>query len=161
MASERGIRTVAFDLDPACVDAMYNDAKQRRDAFLLPLLMDLTNPSPGTGWANTERMSLTERGPADLVLALALIHHFAIGNNLPLVRIAEFMSRTSRALVVEFVPKTDTQVQRMLTNRLDIFAGYDETEFVAAFGRHFSIVTKVKLEQSERSLYLLRQPSRG
>jgi ribosomal protein L11 methylase PrmA len=161
LSSDRGIRTVAFDLDPACVDAMYNDAKERGDAFLLPLLMDLTNPSPGTGWANTERMSLTDRGPADLILDLALVHHFAIGNNVPLARIADFMSQTGRALVVEFVPKADIQVRRMLANRVDIFGGYDEADFVAAFGRHFSIVKKVKLEQSERSLYLLTRTARG
>ena len=60
---------------------------------ILPLVLDLTNPSPGIGWENQERMSLIERGPADSAMALALIHHLAISNNLPFSKIAQFLSR--------------------------------------------------------------------
>ena len=80
---------------------------------LLPLAMDLTNPSTALGWAHQERMSLIGRGPCDTTLALALIHHLAISNNVPLPRIADFFARLGRALIIEFVPKSDTQVQRL------------------------------------------------
>lgn len=64
---------------------MYVDARRRRkDPYLLPLVTDLTNPSPVMGWAHEERASLVQRGPADWVLALAILQHLAIGNNVPL-----------------------------------------------------------------------------
>lgn len=71
-------------------------------------------------------MSLVERGPADTVLALALIHHLAISNNLPFSKISQFMSAICSWLIIEFVPKGDSQVQRLLATRDDIFSEYDE-----------------------------------
>ena len=81
IVSGKGIRTVAFDGDPAAVEGNYLSCRERGETNLLPVLMDLTNPSPSIGWSNKERLSLLERGPADTVLALALIHHLAIANN--------------------------------------------------------------------------------
>ena len=86
--------------------------------------MDLTNPSPGLGWESEERDSLLERGPCDAALALALVHHLAIGNNLPLPMVARFLARVCRTLIIEFVPKSDSQVQRLLASREDIFPDY-------------------------------------
>ena len=80
------------------------------------MVLDLTNPSPGLGWSLRERMSLSERGPADLLLALGLIHHLAIGNNLPLDTIADWLCSLGHGLVVEFIPREDSQVARLLAN---------------------------------------------
>ena len=155
IASERGACAVSFDIDAGCVDLNYVEAKRRRDTHILPLCMDLTNPSPGIGWASAERMSLLQRGPADLVLALALVHHLAIGNNVPLERIAEFLSQAGRALLIEFVPKADGQVQKMLASRQDIFMDYGEDEFEAAFSQYFIIHSKVNIRDSARTLYMM------
>ncbi|GAI82895.1 unnamed protein product, partial [marine sediment metagenome] len=83
IASDKGIQTISFDIDPAAVEKNYLECVERNETNILPLLLDLTNPSPGIGWENQERTSLLERGSADTVLALALIHHLAISNNLP------------------------------------------------------------------------------
>jgi hypothetical protein len=121
--------------------------------------MDLGNPSPATGWDNAERMSLLERGPADAVLALALIHHLAIGNNVPLDRIARFLARAGRSLLVEFVPKTDSQIKRLLVVREDIFESYTPEGFEGAFGEHFEIHRRIPLAGSQRTLYAMtRKP---
>jgi hypothetical protein len=109
IASEKGIPTYAFDMDPACVEWNYRHCHQDRDTNILPLLLDLTNPSPAIGWANQERKSLGARSHGDTVMALALIHHLAISNNVPLPRIAEFFHTLCRDLVIEFVPKGDSQ----------------------------------------------------
>ncbi len=121
LASRRGIKTVAFDVDFIAVELNYRDCLDKKEKNLLPLLMDLTNPTPAIGWENRERKSLLERGPADAAFALALLHHLAISNNLPFPKIAEFLSHVCRWLVIEFVPKTDSQVQRLLATREDIF----------------------------------------
>ena len=83
-------------------------------------------------------MGLFERGPADAVLALALVHHLAIGNNVPLGMIAHCFARAGRHLLIEFVPKSDSQVARLLVTREDIFDEYTREEFERAFGEHFS-----------------------
>ena len=121
LASEFGAKTIAFDVDYSAVEKNYLECRKKEETRILPLLFDATNPSPGIGWQNRERMSFTERGPADTVLALALIHHLAISNNLPFSKIVNFFRDISKSLIIEFVPKSDSQVQRLLANREDIF----------------------------------------
>jgi hypothetical protein len=123
---------------------------------MLPLVMDLTNPSPSLGWSHRERDSLLERGPAETVIALALIHHLAISNNVPLDRLAEFFTAVGRHLIIEFVPKEDSQVRRLLATREDVFPDYTKEGFEAAFGSSFEILARESIPGSERTLYLLR-----
>jgi len=139
LSSRAGIPTVAIDIDPAAVEKNYRQCKQDHEKFLLPLVGDITNPSPGIGWENEERRSLLQRGPVDAILALALVHHLAIANNLPLARIAEFFSRACRTLIIEFIPKSDSQVRRLLATREDIFPGYDVAGFEKEFRAFFAI----------------------
>jgi ribosomal protein L11 methylase PrmA len=146
---------VSFDLDPAAVERNYRQVRGQREAGILPLLLDLTNPSPAQGWAGRERLSLEQRGPADAVLALALIHHLAIGHNLPLDWIASYLSRLGRLLVIEFVPKSDSQVKRLLLSRPDIFPHYTKEGFESAFGRYYDIQAVSQIEDSERWLYCM------
>jgi hypothetical protein len=140
LAVEAGSHVVSWDVDP-----------------LLPLLLDLTNPSAGIGWANEERMSLADRGPVDLVMALALVHHLAISNNVPLPRIAAFLASLSPQLLIEFVPKQDSQVQRLLATRADIFDDYTQAGFEAAFGQHYETLEAHPIRESVRTLYLFRR----
>lgn len=146
---------VAFDLDPAAVERNYRRVRAQGESGILPLLLDLTNPSPALGWAHRERLSLEERGPADVLLALAVVHHLAIGHNLPLERVASFLARLGRNLIVEFVPKSDSQVQRLLRERADIFPDYTREGFEAAFRSFFRIERVVPVSDSERSLFLM------
>lgn len=157
LGSDRGIDTVAFDVDPVAVEKNYRRVVERRERHLLPLLLDLTNPSARSGWAHEERESFADRGPADLVLALALVHHLAIAHNLPLPRIAEFFARIARAVVIEFVPKGDSQLQRMLATRDDIFDHYTQPDFEAAFDRWFTIEKAVPVRDAERVVYVMRR----
>jgi hypothetical protein len=159
-AAASGAQVLSFDVDPACVERNYLHVRAERETRVLPLLLDLTNPSPGTGWENAERLSLLERGPADAVLALALVHHLAIGNNVPLDRIARFLARAGRSLLVEFVPKTDSQVKRLLIVREDVFEDYTTEAFERAFGGPFVIDRRIPLAGSERVLYAMTRRSR-
>lgn len=156
LASSQGRMTVAMDIDANAVERNYLIARKENDARLLPLLMDLTNPSPALGWAHQERMSLMERGPADCAMALALVHHLAISNNLPLPMLAETFSRMANHLIVEFVPKSDSQVKRLLASREDIFPDYTKSGFEKAFRERFEILASEPVEGSERTLYLMR-----
>jgi hypothetical protein len=154
LACSLGVTTIAFDIDPGAVEINYQEVKKNKEENLLPLVMDLTNPSSAIGWANQERQGIIERGPADVILGLALIHHLAISNNLPLEMVAEFFSRTGKWCIVEFIPKDDSQVQRLLSSREDIFIDYTQSGFEKAFQEYFNIRDVVPVRDSKRVVYL-------
>ena len=157
IASNMGALTVAFDIDPAAVDLNYHEAAHKKESCLLPLVLDLTNPSPDLGWQNQERMSLLERAPADVVMGLALVHHLAISNNVPLEDLASFLAQIAPWLIIEFVPKSDSQVERLLATRKDIFPAYNPAGFEQAFGKFFAIRKTVPVQDSVRQLYLMER----
>jgi len=157
LAASLNSDTVAFDIDPAAVEQNYLQVKKNKDTLMLPLVMDFTNPSPSLGWHNQERHSLLERAPAESLLVLALIHHLAISNNVPLLRLAEFLSDLGHWLIIEWVPKEDSQVQKLLASRQDIFSEYHQAGFEAAFEFYFTIHEKVALQDSPRILYLMEK----
>jgi hypothetical protein len=147
---------VASDSDPLAVDQNYRANTRGACPNIVPLLIDLTNPSPALGWNNTERPSWFDRGEADLVLALAIIHHMAIANNVPLSWLVDFLARLAPNAVAEFVPKSDPQVKRLLSSREDIFPEYSREGFERACRRRFNVIDSQKLVDSERVLYLLK-----
>ena len=157
VAANTGAFVVAADVDPAAVEVNHRLVKEHKETGLLPLVIDLTNPSPAIGWNNTERDSFLQRGPAGAVLALALVHHLAIGNNVPLRQVAEFFAGCGEWLIVEFVSKSDSQVQRLLRNRVDIFPGYTREGFEKEFSQVFAIKHSSAIRDSERWLYLMKK----
>ncbi|KPK88965.1 MAG: hypothetical protein AMJ88_18245 [Anaerolineae bacterium SM23_ 63] len=157
LASDRGITTLSFDVDQNAVEQNYLASKEEGAADLLPLILDLTNPSPNLGWHNNERMSLFDRSSPDAVLALALVHHLAISNNVPLEWLADFFSSLGPWLVIELVPKSDPQVGRLLATREDIFPKYTQEGFELAFRERFDIQDATQIRDSERILYLMKK----
>ena len=157
LASKHSIKTVAFDIDPVAVEKNYRIVKNDNETDILPLIMDLTNPSPSLGWAHSERQSMTKRGPADTVLALALVHHLAISNNLPLESIAEWLAEIGKNVIIEFVPKEDSQAQKLLASREDIFPDYNREGFEKAMETVFKITDKQPVRGTKRTLYLLKR----
>ena len=159
LASQQNIFTVAFDVDPGAVELNYLRSIEEGDPNLLPLIIDLTNPSPALGWALQERQSLVERGRADVVMALALIHHLAIGNNVPFSHLAEFFSSICHWLIIEFVPKDDPQTKRLLKVRKDIFADYNLDRFTEKFSAAFEIIEHQQIRETDRILFLMKNNS--
>ena len=157
IASERNIKTLAFDIDPVAVEDNYRHVKKYKETNILPLLQDFNNSSPAIGFMNDERSDFCSRFKCDMVMALALIHHLAISNNLPFDNIAKFFSILGKYLIVEFVPKADSKVQILLSSREDIFDKYDTENFESIFGTYFEILEKINIKNSERTLYLMRK----
>lgn len=149
-------QVISFDSDHLAIEKWYALIREKGYNNILPLVLDLNNPAPAIGWANRERKSFVERGTADLVLALALIHHLCIGNNLPLANVAEFFSKLTEWLIIEFVPKEDKQAQRLLVTREDVFTDYNQQNFEQAFGNFFTFEKKEQLTETERTLYLMK-----
>lgn len=157
VASDKNIETLSFDIDPSAVEINYQTVKKNKEKKILPLVIDLTNPSPDIGWNNDERSAFLKRGSADMGLALALVHHLAISNNVPLGELAGFFAGLCKSLVIEFVPKEDSQVKKLLSTREDIFPDYNRDGFEKAFREHFAIEKMKPIENSKRTLYLMKK----
>lgn len=155
LASDRGIPTICFDVDLIAVEKNYLYSRKNKERNILPLFLDLTNPSPNIGWANQERDSWQNRGPADTLMALALIHHLAISNNLPFDKIADYFSRLGNNLIIEFVPKGDSKVNKLLATRKDVFDNYNKESFEKEFSKYFKIKQTKNIPESKRALYLM------
>lgn len=149
--------TLAADLDPAAVEKHFLKLKDKRAEGIFPLLLDITNPSPAIGWNNQERVSFWDRVKADTILALALIHHLTIGNNVPLSVVAGFFADKCRHLIIEFIPKEDSQVQKMLMSREIGAMEYSVVHFEEAFAAYFAIREKEPIRGTERFMYLLQR----
>ena len=155
LAAERGLYTVAMDIDPLAVERDYRmEAKEQHQRLMLPVVQDCVNPSPDNGLLGQERQSLNKRGPADVVMALALIHHLAIGRNIPLSKIAEMFAGFGKYLIIEFVPKGDSKVDILLASRKDIFTDYNEEQMEQALSKHFKLLKKAPIKHTKRTLYL-------
>ena len=157
LASDRGISTVAFDLDPDCVEACYQEVRARKETRLLPLIMDLFNPSPGSGWVNQERASIFARSRPEMVLALALVHHLAIAGNLPLENIAQVFADLAPWLAIEFVAPNDQEAGSLMTQRRGVHHLYNQAHFETCFSRYFFIQELRPIVPGKRTLYLLRR----
>ena len=155
LLAQRNIPTLAADLDPYCINTLYKAIRQSGEKNIQPLVINLSYPTPAVGVNNEERTSFLNRLNVDLVLALALIHHLAIGKNIPFEMIAETFRRCGKNLVIEFVPKQDEKVKFMLQQKEDIYTNYSETSFVKAFEPYFRVADKKNIPGSERVLYLM------
>jgi len=157
LLAAKGIHTIATDYDPYCINDLYTSIKVSHEKNIQPVIVDLANPSPSIGFNNAERSSFYNRLDADLVLALALIHHLAISKNIPLENIARIFHQTSRYLIIEFVPKEDVKIKLMLQQKKDIYSSYTEENFIASFSNFFSIEEKQIIPDSLRRLYLMKK----
>ncbi len=151
------IQTIAADFDHSAINKLYQKTKKENERNILPLVIDLANPSPAGGLNNRERISFIERANADLGLALALIHHLAIGKNIPFEKVSEFFKNITDYLLIEFVPKRDDRVQFMLKQKKDIYQEYTEENFVRAFEKYFFIQKKQEIAESGRALFQMKR----
>lgn len=158
IAAKHANTVLSMDYDPDCVEINYLQTKAEGTANLLPLVFDLTNPSPGIGWHNQERSPLESRSQPDLIMALAFIHHLTISGNLPFHYVAEYFSTmTKEWLIIEFIPKQDAQVQKLLQSRKDIFGEYTYESFKKEFGKHFTIHQTKPISESGRIFLLMKK----
>ncbi|MBI4308394.1 MAG: class I SAM-dependent methyltransferase [Chloroflexi bacterium] len=156
IAARHAEHVVAMDSDPDAVDRLYLRARGGAPN-VLPLVIDLLDPSPDHGWAQAERRGLSQRGPADLALCLALVHHLAIAGNVPLRHVVAWLARVARSGIIEFVPKEDPGAQSLLRWRRDVYPAYTQAAFEAALEERFQIIDQRALPGSGRVLYSLAQ----
>ena len=161
LSSEHAEYVLALDADQLALDRLYSELKQEGNQRVLPLFVDMADPTPGLGWKGLERRQLGDRGTPDLILALALIHHLVIGRNIPLNELIEWLAQFGADLVIEFVGHGDPMVKRLLRNRTGQNIEYSAEALEAALTRYFGSVTQETLESGTRTLYYAQARSYG
>jgi hypothetical protein len=151
------MQVVSTDADSRCIARLYHEVKKNKISNILPLILDIANPSPAIGFHNHERGAFHERFQTDLVAALALVHHLVIGRNISLPALAQYFSSIAPELIIEFVPKEDEKVKQMLKSRPDTFTDYDQTHFELYFSTYFNIVSSSKITGTSRTLYFMQR----
>ena len=155
IAAAAGAFVVSIDMDHGCTEYLYQKITREQISRILPLTMDLANPSPGLGWSHHERTSLSDRGPADLVLALALIHHLVFSSCVPLNAIAEWFASLSKYLLVEFIPLDDPMVAKLRMHHPEHHE-YSLPSFQENFCRFFDCLDQVDLGNG-RILFIMQK----
>jgi SAM-dependent methyltransferase len=161
IAAEGARTVVAVDADQGPVELLYRDLGREGDERILPLTMNLADPSPGLGWRGLERRALPERGRPDLVLALALIHHVSISSNVPVREFVDWLASLGAALVIEFPTREDPMVKKLLAPKRDgLHPDYELGFFERTLSEAFEVERSERLESGTRLLYHAR-PKRG
>ena len=145
---------VAVDSDDLVVDRLYRDLRRDGEHRVLPLVLDLSDPSPGLGWRSRERLPFVERVRPDLVLCLAVVHHLALTNTIPLVEIVAFLADFGAPLVVEFPHHDDVMASRLLARkRAGVFDAYNRENWERALQARFTVLTTETLPGGTRTIY--------
>jgi len=161
IAAERAKTVVAVDADQGPVELLYRELRDQGDEQILPLTMNLADPSPGLGWRGLERKAMPERGKPDLVLALALVHHVAISANVPVKEFVDWLASLGCSLVIEFPTREDPMVEKLLAPKRDgLHPDYELGFFERCLGEAFEVERSERLESGTRVLYFAR-PKRG
>lgn len=156
LAAEHAGYVVALDSDASAVDRLYQRLKGAASGKVLPILMDLANPSPDQGFAGVERRSFANREHPDFVVAFALVHHLRISGNIPVASMLDwFRSLGAAQLLVEFVPKQDPMVCQLLKNREDVYPDYTAQVFERECAARFRIVERKALPEGGREIFHL------
>jgi len=146
---------VAVDGDERVIDLLYRQLRSEGREDILPLVMDLVDPSGGIGWRNRERAPFADRVRPDVTLALALVHHLAIGANVPLPEVVDWLASWGGRVLVEFVHPDDVQVGRLLANKpAGLFDDYRREAFDRLLDARFSVQRQETLPGGTRTLYL-------
>jgi SAM-dependent methyltransferase len=159
MAAKSGAGVIAIDYDPVVVDDVWRKSKAE-NLDILPLVVNLSRPTPATGWRNQECASFLDRarGNFDALLMLAVIHHMLVTDRVPLPEIIDVAAELTRDIVIiEFVAPADSMFRRISRGRDHLHTDLTEDLFEATAARHFSVVRKLHIEGSHRTLYVLRK----
>jgi hypothetical protein len=158
-ALEHADYAVALDRDEVAVDRLYTRLRERGEQRVLPLCVDLGDPSGSFGWRARERSAFFDRVHPDLVLLLAVVHHLAITDNVPLSEVVAMLAALGSDTVVEFPTPDDPMVQRLAAQKKDHDARrYDVATFEAAVGAHgFDVAERTPLPSGTRLMYDLRR----
>ena len=143
---------IGFDYDLNTINEGYLNAKKENLNFL-PLYFDATNPSSDLGWYQNERKGFMNRINFSGMISLAFEHHIAIAKNVPLEQTIKWLTETAPHGLIEFVPKEDETVKKMLFLKGDIFKDYNVENFEKILLKNAKIVSTKIISKSGRRIF--------
>ena len=160
IAARHAGTVVAVDGDHEAVDALYRETIEGNQRNIIPLVMDLANPSPGQGWAGRERAPFNERRSPDMALCLALVHHLRVSANIPVAHIVAWLRSLNATVIVEFIDRNDEMFVKLAENKREDYADYTPENFEAEVDKWFTIEDRMSLNAGKREMLLLepKQP---
>jgi SAM-dependent methyltransferase len=162
IAAEGARCVVAVDADQGPVELLYRSLRDEGEERILPLTMNLADPSPGLGWRGLERRAMPDRGRPDLVLALALVHHVSISANVPVREVVDYLASLGSSLVIEFPTREDPMVQKLLApKREGLHPDYERGFFERCLAEAFDVERSERLQSGTRVLYFARPKGTG
>ncbi|MSO78362.1 MAG: class I SAM-dependent methyltransferase [Acidimicrobiia bacterium] len=154
---EHADSVVALDADPLVVDHLYRSLRERHDERIVPVCMDIASMSVPAGWRGQERPGFTDRVKPDLVLALAVVHHLAVTDSVPLDEVAAMLRDFGSDVVVEFPTPDDQMVRRLARmKKAGVVDRYTLDVFEAAIESRFEVIERVTLPSATRILFHLQ-----
>ena len=157
IAEKHSDQLISFDIDWRCVDTNYLTCQSLNVKNVFPIILDLSNPTPSIGWMNSERSSTYHRfGSPDLISCFAIIHHI-INVGIPLVNFIDFLKKSNKDVLIEYVPFSDPKCQLIFRSRGDDFKYPTEQEFEELIKESFEVIIKKELSLTKRVLFFLRK----
>ena len=160
IAAEFADCVVAMDADHASIDELYRTLQRDEVSRIVPLVVDLADPSPNRGWRGRERRDLPARGRPQLTICLAVLHHLVIGRSLPLADVVDWLADLGGELIIEFVGRDDPQVEALLRHRPDQYADYTLPNLERLLSSRFELGRSLPLPSGARTLlHAIPRPS--
>lgn len=146
---------IAVDGDHDAVDVLYREAREGREQNIIPLVMDLANPSPGQGWGGRERAPFVERRSPDMALCLALFHHLRVSANVPVSLLVKWLRSLDATVIVEFIDRDDEMFTKLAENKREDYADYTLENFQSELDKHFTVEDRAGLKGGKRTLLVV------
>ena len=156
IAARHSGAVVAVDSDQDAVEMLYGEVRGAGPRNVIPLVMDMSNLSPGQGWAGRERTAFDRRRSPDMVLCLALVHHMRVSANIPLSLFLEWLRSLDAAVIIEFVSRDDEMFHKLIENKREEYADYTQDNFEAEVTKRFSIGDRLVLKGGTREMFLIK-----
>jgi hypothetical protein len=157
IASAHSDLVIALDRDPSSIEALYRSTKQEKITNLIPLVMNILNPSPSLGWMSSERRSFLERIDPDVIMILGISHHLIGQANITFPMLADLCSKSNKYVFLEFIPDTDSKFEKLFHSHAANFNWYTREEFLRVFTNLFTVRSEWKVEPTDRMIYLFEK----
>lgn len=162
IAARCGAYVVAIDYDPVVVGELWRKA-YTENLSILPLVVNLTRPTPALGWLNGETPSFLDRavGSFDTVLMLAVIHHMLVTERIPLKEIVGLAERlTTDVLIIEYISPSDSMFGRLTRGRESLYSYLTKELFESECDVYFTTISSQHIKDTSRWLYFMRKKTK-
>ena len=149
---------LAVDADQGPVELLYRTLRDEGNDKILPLTMNLADPSPEPRLARPRaQVAARPRRSPTSCWRWRSIHHVAISANVPVREFVDWLAGLGCSLVIEFPTREDPMVKRLLAGKREgEHTDYELGYFERALAEAFDVERRERLGSGTRVLYFAR-----